>query len=447
MKPTNYFLLTGPKVYEKTGKVGFDLILANGERRSMQAQTEEERDAWCEALDLAHDRKSEVTLVSSESESSARSKAARRMSPDDFNFSKVLGKGNYGKVMLATLKDDPTGANTLYAVKIVKKSGLMDDESLEHVLAENRVLQTLDHPFLVKLHYSFQTADRLYFVMEYVSGGEIFFHIGREKRFSETRVRFYAGEILLALQYLHQHNIVYRDLKLENLLLDVNGHIKITDFGLVKEDIGYEGTTSTFCGTPEYLAPEVLEEENYGRSVDWWALGVVLYEMLIGKVRFCFSFCFFVLTNHVSARAQPPFGPTTNMEKLFQNIMNQPVSYPATLSESARSLLEGLLCRDCTKRLGCGPGDGDELRAHPFFAGIDFGKLESKGYQAPFKPQVIGATDVSNFDKEFTTLPAVLTPENGADGGATAMTRDFENFTFVGPSVLARADASTTRAH
>lgn len=121
--------------------------------------------------------------------------------------------------------------------------------------------------------------------MEYISGGELFFHIGREKRFSETRCRFYAGEILLALAYLHKHNIVYRDLKLENLLLDANGHVKITDFGLVKEDIGYNGTTSTFCGTPEYLAPEVLEEENYGRSVDWWAMGVVLYEMMIGKVR------------------------------------------------------------------------------------------------------------------------------------------------------------------
>ena len=175
------------------------------------------------------------------------------------------------------MKEDPTGK--LYAVKIIKKSGLVDDESLEHVLSENRVLQTMDHPFLVKLYASFQTSvlflhfpssllllfsqlgfcqDRLYFVMEFVSGGELFFHIGREKRFSETRVRFYAGEILLAIHYLHSKGIVYRDLKLENLLLDADGHIKITDFGLSKEGIGLEDTTNTFCGTPEYLAPEVI---------------------------------------------------------------------------------------------------------------------------------------------------------------------------------------------
>lgn len=188
--------------------------------------------------------------------------------------------------MLATRN---SGDGRCYAVKIIKKSGLVDDESLEHVLTENRVLQTLDHPFLVKLYFSFQTADRLYFVMEYIRGGELFFHVGREKTFSEDRVRLYAAEILSALHYLHRKGIVYRfvvgiggkrgwirrrgrncfahifhvhlfrDLKLENLLLDDDGHIKITDFGLSKEGIGYHQKTSTFCGTPEYLAPEVLK--------------------------------------------------------------------------------------------------------------------------------------------------------------------------------------------
>jgi RAC serine/threonine-protein kinase len=152
--------------------------------------------------------------------------------------------------MLSTLKE---GDGRYYAVKVIKKTSLIDEESLEHVLSENRVLQTLDHPFLVRLYCSFQTDDRLYFVMEFVAGGELFFHIGREKKFSEDRVRFYSAEILCALHYLHSKGVVYRDLKLENLLLDEDGHIKITDFGLVKEGIGYEDTTSTFCGTPEYL--------------------------------------------------------------------------------------------------------------------------------------------------------------------------------------------------
>jgi len=312
--------------------------------------------------------------------------------------------------MLATMKDDPTGQ--LRAVKIIKKSGLVDDESLEHVLSENRVLQTMDHPFLVKLICSFQTDDRLYFVMEYVSGGELFFHIGREKRFSETRVRFYAGEILLALHYLHSKGIVYRDLKLENLLLDSDGHIKITDFGLCKEGVGFEDTTNTFCGTPEYLAPEILEEENYGKSVDWWALGVVMYEMMVGK---------------------PPFGPTNNMEKLFHNILHQPVYYPSFLSEQGKSILEGLLNRDSTQRLGCGKDDGDEVIRHPFFAGIDFDKLLNKTYQPPFKPKVEDAMDVRNFDKEFTNMPAVLTPESLS---VNALNKEFEDFTFVSDTAI-----------
>jgi len=209
------------------------------------------------------------------------------------------------------------------------------------------------------------------------------------------------------LHYLHDHNIVYRDLKLENLLLDGSGHIKITDFGLCKEGIGEEDTTSTFCGTPEYLAPEILEEENYGRSVDWWALGVVLYEMMVGK---------------------PPFGPTNNMEKLFQNIMHQPVYYPPFLSDPAKSLLEALLQRDPAQRLGCGKDDGFEIRAHPFFQGIDFDKLQNKVYQPPFKPKVEGALDTRNFDKEFTSLPATLTPE--PESNLKALGEKFEDFSF-----------------
>jgi len=188
--------------------------------------------------------------------------------------------------------------------------------------------------------------------------------------------------------------------------LDSDGHVKITDFGLCKEGIGQEDTTSTFCGTPEYLAPEILEEENYGRSVDWWALGVVMYEMMVGK---------------------PPFGPTNNMEKLFHNILHQPVYFPSFLSEQGKSILEGLLCRDPTQRLGCGKDDGDEIIRHPFFAGIDFDKLLNRSYQPPFKPKVDDPTDVRNFDKEFTSLPAILTPESVS----TQAIKDFEDFTFV----------------
>ncbi|ORZ39991.1 molecular mechanism For the regulation of protein kinase B Akt By hydrophobic motif phosphorylation [Catenaria anguillulae PL171] len=332
---------------------------------------------------------SSASSATAGAQDSAAVKKCAFKSPDDFIFHKVLGKGNYGKVMLATAKNGRQ--DQFFAVKVIKKSSLLDEESIEHVLAENRVLQTLSHPFLVTLHASFQTPDRLYFVMEYVRGGEIFFHIVKERRFAEERVRMYVAEILLGLKYLHSKGIVYRDLKLENLLIDDDGHVKITDFGLCKEGIGQGDTTSTFCGTPEYLAPEILEEENYGKTVDWWALGIVTYEMLVGK---------------------PPFGSPESVEKLFQAILHRPIEYPASLSPNAKALLQGLLNRDFKERLGSGPGDGEEIMKHAWFDGLDWAAIEKKQVAMPFKPKVEGAGDTANFDKDFTTLPVDLTPSN-----------------------------------
>ncbi|KAI9216649.1 kinase-like domain-containing protein [Blastocladiella britannica] len=417
---TNYFLLASAKCQanDRMGTNCFELILANGERRYMSAATKEERDDWVVAINQAiagRARSSSIKAGDGAADSAAAAAAAsaaaaatrsiaaggddetvadrdgkkRFRSPDDLVFHKVLGKGNYGKVMLATAKNGPQ--TEYFAVKVIKKSSLLDEESIEHVLAENRVLQTLSHPFLVKLHASFQTPDRLYFVMEYVRGGEIFFHIVKERKFAEERVRLYVAEILLALQYLHSKGIVYRDLKLENLLIDDAGHVKITDFGLCKEGIGQGDTTSTFCGTPEYLAPEILEEENYGKSVDWWALGIVTYEMLVGK---------------------PPFGSPESVEKLFQAILHRPIDYPSTLSPNAKALLQALLCRDYKSRLGCGETDGEEIMHHAWFEGIDWDALKDRKIAMPFKPKVDGAGDTGNFDKDFTDMPVNLTPSN-----------------------------------
>eukprot|EP00158_Paraphelidium_tribonemae_P005735 Partr_v1_DN27497_c1_g1_i1_m72422 putative AGC family protein kinase len=420
LKPTNYFVLAGSTIspFEKVGPGCFEMIMANGERRYMQAESRVERDEWIKHLsEAAIKRPLSILRELNSSSPSADSQISvpgskrtiTKLTPEHFNFLKVLGKGNYGKVMLAVLKD---GDGRYFAVKIIKKSSLIDEESLEHVLAENRVLQTLDHPFLVKLYCSFQTDDRLYFVMEYVNGGELFFHIGREKRFGEDRVRFYASQIVLALHYLHQKGIVYRDLKLENLLLDEAGNIKITDFGLVKEGVGAYDVTSTFCGTPEYLAPEILEEENYGISVDWWALGVVMYELMVGR---------------------PPFGPTNNMEKLFHNIIHQTIMFPPSLSNEARSILEALLERDCTKRLGSSQADGDEVKQHQFFSTIDWDRLIKKELPAPFVPQINAPADVRNFDQEFTDLPPILTPTGNSAPVAAVLN---EGFSFLDPSML-----------
>ena len=206
----------------------------------------------------------------------------KKVGMEHFELLKVLGRGAFGKVVLCREKS----SRTMYAMKILKKSAVFQKNEVEHTLTENRVLQTIRHPFIVGLKYSFTTDDRLCFVTEYVSGGELFVHLKNErnKRFSEDKTRFYAAEIVCALGYLHRRGVIYRDLKLENLLLDKNGHIKMVDFGLCKDEIFGTKMTSTFCGTPSYLPPEVIRSMQYGRAVDWWGLGVVIYELLTGDL-------------------------------------------------------------------------------------------------------------------------------------------------------------------
>lgn len=199
----------------------------------------------------------------------------------DFEFLKVIGKGSFGKVLLAKHKTE----NQIYAVKVLAKKMILKRNEKTHIMCERNVLlKNLNHPFLVGLRYSFQSKEKLYFVLDYVNGGELFFHLQKERFFSEDRAKFYAAEITSALGYLHSENIVYRDLKPENILLDAEGHVVLTDFGLCKDNLSGHDTTNTFCGTPEYLAPEVLRKEAYDRGVDWWCLGAVLYEMIYGLV-------------------------------------------------------------------------------------------------------------------------------------------------------------------
>nr|CAH0105258.1 unnamed protein product [Daphnia galeata] len=308
----------------------------------------------------------------------------KKVTLENFEFIKMLGKGTFGKVILCREK----GTGHLFAIKILKKEVIIAKDEVAHTLTENRVLQTTNHPFLIALKYSFQTAERLCFVMEYVNGGELFFHLSRERIFSEDRTRFYGAEIVSALGYLHEQGIIYRDLKLENLLLDKDGHIKIADFGLCKEDITYGRTTKTFCGTPEYLAPEVLEDNDYGRAVDWWGLGVVMYELMCGRLPFY----------------------DRDHDVLFERILLEEVRFPRTLSQEAKDLLSGLLAKDPQKRLGGGPEDYKEITQHPFFLPISWTDLEQRKIPPPFKPQVVSETDTRYFESEFTGESVELTP-------------------------------------
>ncbi|CAK7319720.1 Serine/threonine-protein kinase Sgk2 [Vulpes lagopus] len=296
--------------------------------------------------------------------------------PTDFDFLKVIGKGSYGKVLLAKHKSD----GMFYAVKVLQKKSILKKKEQSHIMAERSVLlKNVQHPFLVGLRYSFQTPEKLYFVLDYVNGGELFFHLQRERRFLEPRARFYAAEVASAIGYLHSLNVIYRDLKPENILLDCQGHVVLTDFGLCKEGVEPEETTSTFCGTPEYLAPEVLRKEPYDRAVDWWCLGAVLYEMLQGL---------------------PPFY-SQDMSQMYENILYQPLQIPGGQTVAACDLLQGLLHKDQRQRLGS-KSDFLEIKNHVFFSPINWDDLYHKRLTPPFNPNVAGPADLKHFDPEFT---------------------------------------------
>ncbi|KAI7690337.1 Serine/threonine-protein kinase Sgk3 [Sarcoptes scabiei] len=294
--------------------------------------------------------------------------------PSDFEFLRTIGKGSFGKVYSARhIKED-----RIYAVKVLNKKMIIKRNEKNHIMSERNVLlKNLNHPFLVGLYYSFQTKDKLYFVLDYVNGGELFFHLSKERVFNESRARFYAAEITSAIGYLHSQGIIYRDLKPENILLDSDGHVVLTDFGLCKEGLRERDTTNTFCGTPEYLAPEVLKKEAYDRCVDWWCLGAVLYEMLMGL---------------------PPFYSRDNNE-MYDSILHKPVRLRANISVAARNILEMLLHKDKRKRLGA-IEDAEEVRRHDFFRPINWADLEAKKISPPFNPNK-DHYDLRNIDPDF----------------------------------------------
>ncbi|XP_078347622.1 serine/threonine-protein kinase N2-like [Oculina patagonica] len=308
------------------------------------------------------------------------------MNIDSFRCISVLGRGHFGKVILAEYRN----TNELFAIKALKKGDIISREEVESLLSEKRIFLTANkmrHPFLVNLFACFQTREHVCFVMEYAPGGDLMMHIHADV-FSEPRTVFYTSCVVLGLQYLHEHEIVYRDLKLDNLLLDSEGYVKIADFGLCKEGMGYGARTGTFCGTPEFLAPEVLTETSYTRAVDWWGLGVLIFEMLVGE---------------------SPF-PGDDEEEVFDSIVNDEVRYPRFLSTEAIAIMRRLLRRNPERRLGASEKDAEDVRKQPFFRDMNWDDLLARKVRPPFVPSVRHAEDVSNFDEEFTSEEPVLTP-------------------------------------
>ncbi|GLD95185.1 hypothetical protein PINS_up003827 [Pythium insidiosum] len=347
-----------------------------------------------------------------------QSERQSKLSVDDFDLLKVIGKGAFGKVMLVRKKvpDGLNNPNAIYAMKVLKKASVFAKNQVEHTKSERRILRDIDHPFVVRLRYAFQSEDKLYLVMDYYNGGSLFFHLRKSRKFSEKRAKFYAAQLLMSMAHLHELNIAYRDLKLENILMDDRGFIALTDFGLSKENVDVPDGAKTFCGTAEYIAPELLKGLPYGKAVDWWGFGTLLYEMMTG---------------------QTPFFDR-NRKRMFHNILHRDVVFTSAFSEEAKDLLTGLLRRDPAKRLGSGPSGAQEIMDHPFFASIDFDKLMKKELEPPFKPVVTSEADVSNVANIFTREIARDSPVTQELGATHRAQAHFEGFTYMPTSELSR---------
>ncbi|XP_018420824.1 PREDICTED: serine/threonine-protein kinase N3 [Nanorana parkeri] len=332
----------------------------------------------------------------------------------DFACISVLGRGHFGKVLLAEYKE----TEKLYAIKALKKRDIVSRDEFESLQCEKRIFEVVNtsgHPFLVNLFACFQTPEHTCFVMEYMPGGDLMMHI-HANVFSQPATRFYSACVVLGLQFLHEKKIIYRDLKLDNLLMDANGFVKIADFGLCKEGMGYGDRTSTFCGTPEFLAPEVLTDTTYTYAVDWWGLGVLIYEMMVGECPF----------------------PGDDEEEVFDSIVNEEVRYPRFLSSEAIKLIRKLLRKTPERRLGAGVGDAEEIKPQPFYQEMDWEALYARKLQPPFVPSLKDPYDVRNFDEEFTGQKPILSPSDDPRPVTAIDQILFQDFDFVSDLLLAR---------
>ncbi|XP_051748802.1 ribosomal protein S6 kinase alpha-1 [Ctenopharyngodon idella] len=333
---------------------------------------------------------------------------SEKADPRQFELCKVLGQGSFGKVFLVKKITGPD-AGQLYAMKVLKKATLKVRDRMRTKM-ERDILVEVNHPFIVKLHYAFQTEGKLYLILDFLRGGDLFTRLSKEVMFTEEDVKFYLAELALALDHLHGLGIIYRDLKPENILLDNDGHIKLTDFGLSKESIDHENKAYSFCGTVEYMAPEVVNRRGHTHSADWWSYGVLMFEMLTGTL---------------------PFQGKDRKETMTM-ILKAKLGMPQFLSPEAQSLLRNLFKRNPGNRLGAGPDGVEEIKRHSFFSTIDWNKLFRKEVPPPFKPAIQRPDDTIYFDTEFTAKTPRDSPGIPPSANAHQL---FRGFSFVAMGV------------
>jgi len=331
-------------------------------------------------------------------------KISAHIVPESFTKLVLVGKGGFGSVHQVLYKD----TNEVFAMKSLKKKHLIATHSVDNTKAEKDILRKIRHPFVVRLHYAFQSESRLYLVMDFVNGGHLLHHMHKETLFSEVQARFYIAQVILALEHLHSQNIIHRDLKPENCLLDSSGHCVLTDFGFAKENVTSLESCSSFCGTLEYMAPEVVKKNKYGKPADWWSVGILLYDMLAGH---------------------PPFQHDSDTV-LIKKILSGYLNMPKHLSGDCKSLLKGLLQRDTKQRLRMG-----QIKSHPFFKAVNWKKMLNKEIRPPIIPITKrGERDISNFDTKFTKTKISESIPNSPL--STSQQLQFQGFSYVSPGVL-----------
>ncbi|XP_073926627.1 ribosomal protein S6 kinase alpha-2 isoform X4 [Castor canadensis] len=364
---------------------------------------------FCQAFSRFHGILLEEAIVKEIDISHHVKEGFEKADPSQFELLKVLGQGSYGKVFLVR-KVTGSDAGQLYAMKVLKKATLKVRDRVRSKM-ERDILAEVNHPFIVRLHYAFQTEGKLYLILDFLRGGDLFTRLSKEVMFTEEDVKFYLAELALALDHLHGLGIIYRDLKPENILLDEEGHIKITDFGLSKEAIDHDKRAYSFCGTIEYMAPEVVNRRGHTQSADWWSFGVLMFEMLTGSL---------------------PFQGKDRKETMAL-ILKAKLGMPQFLSAEAQSLLRALFKRNPCNRLGAGIDGVEEIKRHPFFVTIDWNKLYRKEIKPPFKPAVGRPEDTFHFDPEFTARTPTDSPGVPPSANAHHL---FRGFSFVASSLV-----------